>query len=139
MFCKQIVVALMGLVLLQLAPFRSGAQPQPAPSVDSVLRNTVSRIAAENRHSVRVASRETGRVEGDRVSLPGGSVYLADESGVRAIALVDVDSVWIQKGTAAAIFGLILGVPGAVFGGLVGSFIGGDPDSNGSPGRAAAG
>jgi hypothetical protein len=66
-------------------------------------------------------------------------VFLSTYSEVLTVAVVDVDSMWVQSGTAAPIVGLILGVPCALFGGLVGSFIGGDADSRGSPRRATVG
>ena len=130
---------LLGLVLFASLPSRSWGQGPLTPGADSSLRNFVSRISADNHRSVRLTSRETGRVEGYRVSLLGDSVLLNTDSGVRAIALANIDSAWVQQGTAAPILGLIAGVPCAVFGGLVGAFIGGDPDSNGSNRRATIG
>lgn len=137
MSCTQIVMAFLGLVLSESLPTRVRAQSPSAPHADSSLRNSLARIGADSSRSVRLSSRETGRLEGHRVSLLGDSVVLETDSGVRSIAVVNVDSVWVQHGTAAAIVGIITGVPCAVYGGLVGGFIGGDPDSNGSPGRAA--
>ena len=104
---------------------------------DSILRSAIARVAENNRQTVRVTSAETGRVEGNRVSLRDDSVFVSTESGVLAIALADVDSVWIYRGTAAPIVGLIFALPCAFFGGAVGNFIGGDPDGNGSSGKAA--
>ena len=138
MSCAQILMALLGLVLSESLPTRSWAQSPPAPLADSSLRNSVSRISADSQRSVRVASREAGRAEGSHVSLLGDSVLLNTDSGVRAIALVNVDSIWVQHGTAAPILGIIAGVPCAVFGGLVGSLAGG-PDSSGGSGSAAVG
>lgn len=134
----QTPMALLALLLAGSLPSRGQAQSPPAPHADSNLRNSVSRISADNQRSVRLASRETGRVEGNRLSLLGDSVLLNTDSGVRAIALVNVDSLWVQHGTAAPILGIIAGVPCAVFGGLVGALAGG-PDSSGGSGRAAAG
>lgn len=76
---------------------------------------------------VRLSSRETGRLEGDRVSLLGDSVLLNTGAGMRAIAMVNVDSVWIQT-DAARIIGIIAAVPCALFGAMVGGFLGSDPD-----------
>jgi hypothetical protein len=53
--------------------------------------------------------------------------------------MVDVDSLWVQRGTAARTVGILTAVPCAVFGALVGEFIATDPDSNGSPGRGPLG
>jgi hypothetical protein len=136
--CTKTVMALVVLVLSESLPTRIWAQSPPALGADSSLRNSVSRISADSQRSVRVASREAGRVEGSHVSLHGDSVLLNTDSGVRAISLVNVDSLWVQHGTAAPILGIIAGVPCAVFGGLVGSLAGG-PDSSGGSGRAAAG
>jgi hypothetical protein len=79
-----------------------------------------------------VTTRETGRLQGNAVSLVGDSIFIGTESGPRAVAMGDVDSVWIHRGTAASLFGLIAGLPCALFGGAVGGFIGSDPD--GKPG-----
>jgi hypothetical protein len=136
--CTQTVMALVVLVLSESLPTRIWAQSPPALGADSSLRNSVSRISADSQRSVRVASRETGRVEGSHVSLRGDSVLLNTDSGVRVISLVNVDSLWVQHGTAAPILGIIVGVPCAVFGGMVGSLAGG-PDSSGGSGSAAAG
>jgi hypothetical protein len=137
--CTKTLMALLVLVLAESLPSRGRAQSLPAPHPDSSLRNSLARIGAQNAQSVRLATRETGRLEGYRVSLLGDSVLLNSDSGVRAIAVVNVDSVWVQRGTAALLVGFIAGLPCALFGGLVGDFIGGDPDSNGSQGRATVG
>lgn len=133
----QTVMALVVFVLAASLPSRGGAQGVPAPHADSTLRNSIGRIGAENPRSVRLASRETGRLEGYRVSLVGDSVLLSTNSGVRAIAVGNVDSVWVQRGTAALMVGLITGLPCALYGGLVGAFFGGGPNNN--SGRATAG
>lgn len=116
-----------------------GAQAAPAFYTDSSLRNTLAHIGTDDEQTVRVTSRETGRLEGNRVSLLGDSVFLSTRQGVHAIAIANVDSVWIQRGSAAPVLGLIAAVPCALYGGLVGAFIGGDPDGNGSPRRATIG
>jgi hypothetical protein len=102
------------------------------------LRSTIARIGVGSDRMVRLSTRETGRVEGNQVSLVGDSVLFSTPNGDRAVAAANVDSIWI-KGSAAPILGLIAAVPCAVYGGLVGAFIGGDPDGNGSPGRATIG
>ena len=130
-----IFVLLLGTAL----PDCARAQTPPPAYADTNLRNSVSRAGADRNRTVRLTSRATGRVQGNRVSLLGDSVYVSTYSEVHTIAVVDVDSVWVQHGSAAPIVGLILGVPCALYGGLVGSFIGSDPDSNGSPGRGTVG
>jgi len=129
-------MALIVLVFSELPASRTWAQSAVASREDSIVRNAISRISADNKRSIRIASRETGRIETHDVVLLGDSVLLNTDSGVRAIALVNVDSVWVPRGSAALLVGLIAGLPCALFGGLVGNFIGGDPDSQGSPGRA---
>jgi MFS family permease len=49
--------------------------------------------------------------------------------------MAEVDSLWVQ-GTAAVLVGMVAALPCAIFGGMVGDFIGGDPDGNGTPRRA---
>jgi hypothetical protein len=78
--------------------------------------------------TIRVTSRETGRLEGDGVSLIDDSLFVNTWSGLRAIAVANIDSVWIYRGTAAPILGLIAAVPCALYGAAVGGFIAGDPD-----------
>jgi hypothetical protein len=129
------LVVLLVFLLAESVPSGSRAQSRPESPGDSSLRSSLARIGADNPRLVRLTSRESGRLEGLRVHLLGDSVLLTTESGLRAIAVSNVDSVWLQNGTAAPILGIIAGVPCAVFGGLVGSFIGGDADSNGSPRR----
>jgi hypothetical protein len=128
--------ALFGLVFGAALSNRAQAQTPPPANADTNLRNSVTRISVDRNRTVRLSSRATGRVQGNRISLLGDSVSVSDCSEVHMIAVVDVDSMWVQHGSAAPIVGLILGVPCAVYGGLVGAFIGSDPDSNGSPRRA---
>jgi hypothetical protein len=98
--CTQTLMALLVLVLGASLPSRGRAQSAPAPHADTSLRNSVARISADIRQTVRFTSRETGRLEGNQVSLLGDSVFLSTDSGVRAIAVVNVDSMWVQRGTA---------------------------------------
>lgn len=134
---RQSGIAVLALFLAGSLFSRAAAQSPPSAQPDSTLRSTITRIAADNRQRVRVTSRETGRLEGNRVSLTGDSVFVSTDSGVRAIAVVEVDSLWIYRGTAAPIVGLIAAIPCAAFGGAVGGFVGGDPDSQGSSAKAA--
>jgi hypothetical protein len=127
----RLIVLLLGATL----PNRAWAQTPPPAYADTNLQNAVTRAGADRDRTVRLTSRATGRVQGNRVSLLGDSVSVSDYSEVHMIALGDIDSMWVQHGSAAPIVGLILGVPCALYGGLVGSFIGNDHDSNGSPRR----
>lgn len=135
----QTLMALLILVLGVSLPNRARAQDAPAPYADTSLRNSVTRISADSNQTVRLATRATGRLQGNNVSLRGDSVSVSTYSEILTVTVVDVDSMWVQRGTAAPIVGLIFGVPCALYGGLVGAFIGGDPDGNGSPRRATVG
>jgi hypothetical protein len=105
---------------------------------DSSLQRVIFGIALEP-HSVRLASRGTGRVEGYGIHVVGDSVWVDTDKGARTFAMVDVDSLWVQRGTAALTVGILAAAPCAVFGALVGEFIATDPDSNGRPGRGPLG
>lgn len=124
-----LIVAFLVSVLANSAAAQSMVWQQ-----DSVLRNVLMRAGVEHR-GVRMTSHLSGRVEGERVSLRADSVIVVGDNGNRAVALADIDSLWVQRGTAAFAVGIVAAIPCAIFGGLVGSFIGGDPDSNGSPNR----
>jgi hypothetical protein len=128
----QIPIALLVLVLTGCLPSRTPVLAPSEAHADPSLTNLVARIDANNPRLVRLSSSETGRLEGDRVSLLGDSVFLNTDAGMRAIATVNVDSVWIQS-TAARIVGIIAAVPCALFGASVGGFIGSDPDGNPTP------
>ena len=123
------------LVALALGVFPSSAYAQSSKSANSELRNVIAAIGAQKVRTVRVSSDGTGKLEGDWVALLGDSLVLTTESGPRSIAIEEVDSVWTQRGSAAQVVGIIAALPCAIYGAVVGSFIGGDPDSNGSPAR----
>ena len=125
-------MAVLVLLLAECLPRRSCAQSPSAAHTGSSLSSIVARVSADSSRSVRLSSRETGRLEGHRLSVLGDSVLLNTDSGLRAIGIANIDSLWVQRGTAAPIFGIIAAVPCALFGAMVGGTIGGDPDSNGS-------
>jgi len=135
--CTRSRIAVLALFFAASLSSRTEAQSLFTAQPDSTLRSTITRIAADNRQRIRVTSRATGRLEGNRVFLLDDSMFVSTESGPRALAVANVDSVWIYRGTAAPILGLIAALPCAVFGGAVGGFVGGDPDSQGSSGKAA--
>ena len=83
-----------------------------------------------------MTNRETGRLQGNMVSLLGDSISVSTESGPHAVAVGSVDSVWIYRGTAAPILGLIAALPCALYGGAVGAFLGSDPDGQPSSAKA---
>jgi hypothetical protein len=130
----QTIIAVPVLVLAECLPSCSRAQNPSGARTDSSLRNIAARISADSARLVRLSSGETGRVEGDRFTLLADSVFLNTGSGVRAIALANVDSLWV-RGTAAHLAGIIAAIPCALFGAMVGGFVGGDPDSQGSDRR----
>ena len=39
------------------------------------------------------------------------------------VALADIDSLWVQRGSAALLLGIVIGAPCTLFGALVGEFI----------------
>lgn len=124
------------LILALLLAIPLGAQDTHQ---ESDLRGVIARISYDNGRSMRLASRETGRLEGYRVDLRADSVLLDTDAGVRAIATANVDSVWTQRGSAAHIVGIVAAVPCALYGALVGGFLASDPDSGGKPSHGALG
>lgn len=106
---------------------------------ESELRSVIARISYDNGGSVRLASHETGRLEGHGIDLLGDSVLLDTDVGVRAVAVVNVDSVWARRGTAAGMLGIVAAIPCGLFGAMVGGFIASDPDSGGKPSHGALG
>ena len=119
-------------------PSYGRAQSASASPSDSSVQRVIFRIALEP-HTVRLVSRGTGRVEGYGIRVLGDSVSVDTNQGAHTIAIVDVDSLWVQRGTAARTVAIVAAVPCAAFGALVGEFIATDPDSNGRPGRGPLG
>jgi len=116
---------------------RTGLRFAPAPSTDSDLQRLLTGVGEHPQRIVRLTTQSSGRIEGNNVDLRGDSVLVATEQGPRAFQVAEVDSLWV-KGTAAVLVGMVAVLPCAIFGGMVGDFIGGDPDGNGTPGRAVA-
>ncbi len=111
---------------------------QSASTADSSLQVLIARISGGFPLAVRLSSRATGRVQGNRLQLNGDSVVVVGERGPRALALTEVDSLWVKR-NASLILGIVAAVPCAVYGGLVGAFLATDPDSNGRAGRGPVG
>lgn len=132
-----LVVLVLVLVLVTLLPSRAPAQSATPSRADSTLYNILARIGAAGPHSLRIASRTTGRVQGSGVYLRGDTVIVVSERSERAIAIADVDSVWEQRGTANVLLGVIAAAPCALYLGAVFAFFATDPDSNGRPGAGA--
>lgn len=130
---------LVGIVVLTTANLPRFAQAQSASAADSSLRAVITRISAGRPRAVRLVSQRTKRLRGDSLQLNGDSVVLHSERGTRTVALQEVDSLWVSRGSASRIVGIVAAVPCAIYGGLVGAFLATDPDSNGRPGRAPMG
>ncbi len=127
------------LALADALPSRAGAQRTTAVDASSSLQTVLSRVGSGNGRALRLASKATGRVETRAVYLRDDSVVIHTELGMRAIAVADVDSLWVQRGTAAALVGTIAAIPCLLFGAGLGEFLATDPDGNGWPGGGLAG
>jgi hypothetical protein len=128
------------LVILSFAGLMtSGAHAQSVePShPDSVLRRILVRIEADMQedgyHALRGASRVAGRFQGHELLLRGDTVVVIDRSSERAIALADIDSVWVRRDAGRGL-GIVFGGLCAIIGGAFGGVLATDPDSGkGSP------
>jgi hypothetical protein len=120
-------------------PSVARAQSATLSYSDWSLHRAIARIELDRPHAVRFASRGAGRVEGYGIRVLGDSLSVDTDQGSRKLAMVDIDSLWVQRGTAALTLGIIAALPCAVFGALAGSFLATDPDSNGRPGRGFLG
>jgi hypothetical protein len=116
-----------------------GAHAQSAgPSQpDSVLRSVLVRVEADlqadSYHPARVASRVGGRFQGHKLLLRGDTVVVIARSSEHAIALADIDSVWVRR-DAGRELGLVFGGACAISVGALGAAIATGPDSgSGSP------
>lgn len=129
------VLAFLILILADSLPSYAQTQTATESRADSSLYRALTHIGEGRPRTVRLTSQATGRVQGSSLELRGDSVFVVSDHGVRALLVGEVDSVWVQ-GTAALLVGIITAVPCAIFGLMVGTFIGGDPDSQGSSGKA---
>jgi hypothetical protein len=132
---SRFVLAVLILILAGSLPSYAQTETATASRADSSLYRVLTRISEHGPRSVRLTSHATGRVQGTSLELRGDSIYVVSDQGVRALLVGEVDSVWVQ-GTAALLVGILTAVPCAIFGLMVGTFIGGDPDSQGSSGKA---
>ena len=139
MTCRRSLMVVVVLAVAGLVPGSARAQSATVSHPDSSLQRVIASIELDSPHSVRLVSRGTRRVEGDGIRVFGDSVSVDTDRGARTLAMVDVDSLWVQRGTAALTVGILAAVPCAVFGALVGAFLATDPDSNGRPGRGPLG
>ncbi len=136
---QNVLLAVLVHLLASSLPSDASAQNAAAPRVDSGLDRAVTRISSDVPRSVRLVSHRIGRVKGDRVYLRGDSLLVLSARQSRAVALEDIDSLWVQRGSAARMLGIAAAVPCAVYGGLLGAFLATDPDNLGRPGRGPAG
>ena len=125
----------LAFLLADSLPSHAQTQAATESRADSSLYRVLTRISEGRPRTVRLTSQATGRVQGSSLELRGDSVFVVSDQGARALLVGEVDSVWVQ-GTAALLVGIITAVPCAIFGLMVGTFIGGDPDSQGSSGKA---
>ena len=121
-------------VLLGLVPNSAHAQSASPSQGDSVLHSALVRIEADMQadgfHPVRVASRVAGRFEGHELHLRGDTVIVIGGSSERAIALADIDSVWVRRDAARSL-GFFGAAVCALAGIGLGTMIANDPDSGG--------
>ncbi len=136
---QDVLLAVLVLLIADFLPSGASAQNAVAPRWDSGLNRVVARISSDVPRSVRLVSHRIGRVKGDRAYLRGDSLLVLSARESRAVALVDIDSLWVQRGSAAHMLGIVAAVPCAVYGGLLGAFLATDPDNLGRPGRGPAG
>ena len=124
-------------LLLSLHAIAAHAQSAGPSHPDSVLRSVLVRIEADMQadgyHPLRVTSRVGGRFQGHELLLRGDTVVVIDRTSERAIALADIDSVWVRR-DAGRDMGLFLGGLCAIIGGGLGGAVASGPDSgSGSP------
>lgn len=137
MRCTRLPVVL--LVLATSPPSRALAQVT-ASHEDSILYRVLARIGEDNPRTVRIANHESVRVQGRGLRLLGDSVVVVSHQKEYAIAVVDVDSLWVQRGTAALVLGAIAAAPCALYLGLAFHSLATGPDGNrrGEAGPVAA-
>jgi hypothetical protein len=128
-----------GVVLAGSIANSGRAQIPIKPNSDSSIYSVLARISEESMRSVRITTSATGRLDGRKLQLRGDSALLVGERETRAIGVAQIDSVWTQRSSLAAVVGLIAAVPCAVLGAAAGAFFGGDRDSGGSPARQKSG
>jgi hypothetical protein len=130
---------LLVVFVLASCPNSAWAQSVTVLHADSSLQRVIARIGSDGPQSVRLVGHGTGRLEADRLRLVADSVFIGTDDGERVVAVIDIDSLWVQQGTAALTLGIVAAVPCALFGASFGSFLATNPDSNGRPGRGPIG
>jgi hypothetical protein len=139
MTCRRYLTVVVVLAVAGWVPGSARAQSATLSYSDWSLHRAIANIEFDRPHAVRFASRGGGRVEGYGISVLGDSLSVDTDQGSRKLAIVDIDSLWVQRGTAALTVGILVALPCAVFGALVGSFLATDPDSGGRPGHGFLG
>jgi hypothetical protein len=109
-------IRLLGLLLgvATSLPSRVPAQ-RTASYADSLLYHVLAQIGEDNPHTFRILNHEGILVQGRGAHLIGDSVVLVSHQKEFAIAVVDVDSLWMQRGTAALAVGVLSAIPCALF------------------------
>jgi hypothetical protein len=95
---------------------------------DSVLRAALIRINVNGPQPVRFASRISGRFQGHDLLLRADTVVVVGRASERAIALADVDSVWVRRNVARGL-AIVAGTICALGGAILGAALATDPDS----------
>lgn len=129
----RIVPLLLSLSLIGLAGAATGVQaqagqiPRPAPTERDLLLQLPpgARIRLVS-HGVRVIASNPKVVGDSLVAIIGAKTW--------TLALADIDTVWVKKGSRAALGAAITGVPAAIWGAGLGYVLATDPDSNRKPG-----
>jgi hypothetical protein len=94
--------------------------------------------ASESRR-LRIHVRNGLRVDDPKPRMEKDSVIIRFGRSTQKLSLPEIDSVWVQRGTMAGIFGAIAAVPCAIFGALAVHALATDPDGNGGPGNGPKG
>ena len=72
-------------------------------------------------------------------AVAGDSMVASIQGSRWTLALADIDTVWVRRGTWALLGAATTGVPSAIYGAALGAFLATDPDSNGKPGQGPRG
>lgn len=104
------------IALLATTAFGPAAAQTPADA-DSVWRAALARLTPGT--TVRVHSRDRGRIEGRVVGTWGTTLNLDTGAAPAEWSTAALDSLWV-RGTAAKTGAIVGAVPGAVAGGLLG-------------------
>jgi hypothetical protein len=108
--------------------------PLTFSSRDSALASVIGNVSQESR--LRIHIKNGQRVSNPKPRFVRDSVRIRFHDSTIVVAISEIDSVWVQRGTAARLLGRIAAAPCAVWGALAGHVLatdpdGGDPSSSG--------